>query len=259
MSRQASLLMYLLIALAMSNPLVAAEVQQPKRSIGYFIGDILIQRIYLESHEGRINNTDLQAAERVDEYLYRLPVVQSSDNSGIGNFFLKMLRSVIALYHALYHTLSGGTMNGGTPVEIRYQVTNAPSATRTISLPEMTLTTDTGATIVVAAWPFNIGPLSSEAGYEQPVSGDPQNESLKLLPDRSASELLGCKGSTRIGSETGIVACTVNRDTTLVVNVVAIQKIQGQTRTTLCEGKIHYKEDTSAIRRHGLAHTPQCV
>ena len=83
-------------------------------------------------------------------------------------------------------------------VDLRYQVINAPTVTTAISLPELTLATDSGVEIVVPAWQFTIGPLSRDVSRikagdnsQTPNSGLAGAEKPQMLPDRSAVEVLG--------------------------------------------------------------------
>lgn len=134
------------------------EVQNPTRSFGYFVGDILEQKINLDSsisgHDSLLV-PDLPSEQRINEFLYRLsPIVE--------------------------------TNNKQRWLSIRYQVINAPDRTTTIFLPEVTFNTQDGATantdeeILLHPWSFNIAPLTTEQ----------TDDVLTPLPDRPGHALI---------------------------------------------------------------------
>lgn len=179
--------MTIVVSLLSSAPAGSVELQQPERSIGYFIGDILQQKVAVNRGDNVVVSADLETGERIDEYLYRLPVVQPAEPSWIGRRLGWFRHAAAAIYD--------GAGPGGSVLNIRYQVINVPPVTQTISLPELSLMTGDNESIEIPAWQFTIGPLSPDAAFvhqdgatgRQGVGGS-LKDGLQFLPDRSASE-----------------------------------------------------------------------
>ncbi len=106
------------------------QVQHPDRSYGYFIGDVLLQRVNLESSAGAVSATDLESGLRINDYLYRLP------NKTV-------------------------TIQKQQWLELRYQVINSPTQTETIALPAITFVTESGEEQLLQPWFFTVAPLTA--------------------------------------------------------------------------------------------------
>ncbi len=126
-------------------------VEQPERSHGYFIGDVLLQRINLQKPEKIIVPPDLHEAKRVDAYLYRLPIVSPSVDQQW--------------------------------LELRYQIINAPQNTTTINLPEIPFTTNEGTKLSLPPWQFTVSLLTGPGAENNRLASS-------LIPDRQALDVL---------------------------------------------------------------------
>lgn len=126
------------------------KIEQPSRSFGYFIGDVLVQRIGLD--EAIALDAEFEDGQRIDEYLYRLPVMGTQTSEHIDGH-----------EHAF---------------ELRYQIVNIPDATGRISLPAVRLQTASGKEVLLQPWAFTVSPLSAGTPLED-------REMLQLVPDRS--------------------------------------------------------------------------
>lgn len=144
-----------LIPLAHAN----LQVEHPSRSHGYFIGDVLLQRINLNATPELIVTPQLQDGQRVDTWLNQLPLT----NTTVEQQWL----------------------------ELRYQIINSPPTPQTISLPAITFKTHGGDELLLESWPFTVSPLISsiEAGGSSASS---------LLPDRDALDVIGSKNSNAL-------------------------------------------------------------
>lgn len=174
---------------------VSATLEHPERSVGYFIGDILVQRVTLDADEGSVISSELESGQRIDEYLYRLPVLPVAQPTWVNDQVRRLQR--------VWGAINNGSDKGDIRVDLRYQVINVPPVTQTISLPVMTLATDTGNSISIPAWEFTIGPLSRQTSQNKKnvVSDGNEGNSLignpQFLPDRSAIELLGTENQRK--------------------------------------------------------------
>ena len=143
------LIVYFLSSLALGIMQYAnanTQIEQPTRSFGYFIGDVLTQKINLGSEGSRIIEPELESGQRIGQYLFRMPSVIVHEGQ---SEWLKL----------------------------RYQIINVPTMTEVINLPALTIKTASGDTFEVAPWQFMVSPLSSS---------DMENiDTLKILPDRS--------------------------------------------------------------------------
>lgn len=129
--------------------------KQPSRAFGYFIGDVLEQRIRLQSAGRSVELAELPTNKRVGRWLERLS-----------------------------STLTTGDQDESWLI-LKYQLINAPSKPVTISLPALSLSVIKGEPLVVSALPISISPLTPTviaAGVEsqlmrpdrQPVPPDPR-------------------------------------------------------------------------------------
>jgi len=140
----------MLLGLLLLSPVAvdaAALVEQPSRTFGYFIGDVLEQRILMESDGKALELIALPTSERVGAWLQRLPPKLVDDEHGQGWLALK------------------------------YQLINAPAELRTVSLPALKLAVVGGTPLAIESWSFSVGPLTSAV---LPASAAP----VLIRPDR---------------------------------------------------------------------------
>lgn len=104
-------------------------VQQPSRAFGYVIGDVLEQRIALQSNGNPVELAEIPAVQRAGQWLERLSSTLTNSDSG-------------------QHWL-----------DLKYQVINAPSELTTISLPALSLAVINGEPLIVDEWPIIISPI----------------------------------------------------------------------------------------------------
>lgn len=132
-------------------------VQQPSRAFGYVIGDVLKQRIRLQSNGNPVELAEIPAVQRAGQWLERLSSTLTTSNSG-------------------QHWL-----------ELKYQVINAPSELTTISLPSLSLAVINSEPLIVDAWPVIISPIvptvMTGSGELPPMQADRAPQ----LPDTSAA------------------------------------------------------------------------
>lgn len=112
-------------------------VEQPSRAFGYFIGDVLQQRIYHRYDDARFGDAGLNEPRRVSNYLLRSPVVQQSGKRASGE--------------------------RQRWLEIRYQVINAPGENLVTSIPALKIAREAGPDIDIPEWSFSISPLLVKA------------------------------------------------------------------------------------------------
>ena len=110
-----------------------AIIEQPSRTFGYFIGDVLEQRIRMQSNGMELELAELPTTERVGAWLHRLSSRLVEDEQG-----LRWL-------------------------ELKYQVINAPAELKAIALPALELALVGGAPLAIKPWPVSISPLTSAA------------------------------------------------------------------------------------------------
>ncbi|WP_259294932.1 calcium incorporation protein MxaA [Paraburkholderia sp. DHOC27] len=123
-------------------------VQEP-RAFGYLLGDVLTQRILLPSGENGWGAVTPPSIGRTGDWLERRPARFETDAEG---------RRWMA---------------------IDYQVVNVAPTLSKITVPALTLTTASGATLQVPEWPLSIGPITASDAFN---AGD-----LQLMrPDRFA-------------------------------------------------------------------------
>ncbi len=122
-------------------------VEQPSRSFGYFIGDIVEQRIHLQTDGNNIELAGIPDNQRVGQWLERLSSTLTTDDLGLRLLVLK------------------------------YQVINAPSALVSTALPALSLEAVGGEPVSISPWPISISPLAS-------VVIPDRDEPPQIQPDR---------------------------------------------------------------------------
>jgi mxaA protein len=127
---------------------VPAIVQQP-RAFGYVLGDVLTQRVLLQTDGHDLRDVTPPSIGRTGVWLERRPALFETDAAG--------RRWIV----------------------IGYQIVNAPQTLTKITLPALTLSSPSGAQLQVPEWPASVGPLTPPNTF---AVGD-----LQLLrPDRAA-------------------------------------------------------------------------
>jgi mxaA protein len=150
---------------------VRATVQEP-RAFGYVLGDVLTQRVLLQTDGQDVGEVTPPSIGRTGLWLERRPVTFETDAEG-------------------RHWMV-----------IAYQVVNAPQALTQIALPALTLGSASGAQLQVAEWPASIGPLTPPSAFS---TGDLQS----LRPDREPP-LLATTGLRRqIAWSFGLLCATL--------------------------------------------------
>ncbi len=122
-------------------------VQQPPRSFGYFIGDVIEQHIRLLKDGINLGLAEIPPEQRVGQWLERLSSTPTTSEQG-------------------QHWLT-----------LKYQIINAPSEPVSISLPALNLVLANGEAIVLNPWPITISPLT-------PAVESGSRELLLIRPDR---------------------------------------------------------------------------
>ena len=127
-----------------------AEVEQP-RAFGHVLGDVLTQRILLQSGSRNADTATMPSTGRIGIWFERRTPRVETD------------------------------ANGRRWMVIEYQITNAPQTLITVALPALTLmlTSPSGTVLQVPEWPVSVGPLTPQTAF---TKGDLQ----ALLPDRLA-------------------------------------------------------------------------
>ncbi len=120
---------------------------QPPRDFGYFIGDVIEQRVRLQAHGTEVELAELPLSERTGLWLERLSSLRTTGDRG-------------------QHWLV-----------LKYQVINAPRALIRISLPGLSLAAIDAEPLVVEPRPISISPLTPDTL----VAGA---GSLPIRPDR---------------------------------------------------------------------------
>jgi len=155
----------MLLGLLLLSPVAvdaAALVEQPSRTFGYFIGDVLEQRILMELDGKAVELNELPASERVGAWLQRLPSKLVGDE------------------------------RDQRWLELKYQLINAPAELQTVSLPALELAVVGSAPLVIESWSFSVAPLTAAvlpAGAapvlmrpdRQPVLADGQLAAKRLI------------------------------------------------------------------------------
>jgi mxaA protein len=131
-------------------PAVPATVEQP-RPTGYFVGDLVTQRVLLQDHNLPLTPSSLPAGGRVNAWFERRQSTMVTDP-------------------ALHRWLV-----------VQYQILNAPKAVTVAMLPMWRLAAKSGGvaeTLIVPATSINVAPLSPPGSPEQVGTRD-------LRPDRT--------------------------------------------------------------------------
>lgn len=131
-------------------------VQQPSRAFGYVIGDVLEQRIRLQSNGIPAQLTEIPDAQRTGQWLERLSSTLTGDS---GQHWL----------------------------ELKYQIINAPSELVTISLPALSLSVINGEPLIIDAWPIIISPIVPAVVAGSSELPPMQPDRAPVLPDTSAA------------------------------------------------------------------------
>ncbi len=132
-------------------------VEQPPKAYGYFIGDVLLQRVQLTTADGLITPPALEDDQRIDTFLHLMPVIET-------------------------------TAGNQQWLELRYQIINAPAQTQLISLPALTFTAANGDQLTLPAWQFTVAPLTATDGESQP-SALPDRNARNLIRQHSTATL----------------------------------------------------------------------
>jgi mxaA protein len=127
---------------------VSATVEEP-RAFGHVIGDVLTQRVLLQSGGEDVGAVALPSGGRTGIWFERRDARIETDAQG---------RRWLAL---------------------DYQIVNSPPALSAVALPSMTLSARTGTVLQVPEWTISVAPLSPKAAF---ATGDLQ----ALRPDRLA-------------------------------------------------------------------------
>ncbi len=139
-----------------------ALTQQPERNFGYQIGDVLVQRIFNVAYTDALAESVLGGGMRVNAYLQRSPLLQQSGRNEAGQW--------------------------QNWLELHYQIINAPVKTTVTEIPALSVETDDGTSLTIAAWSFSVSPLLTE---------DTTAENAQLIkPDRSALDTIPVYGSS---------------------------------------------------------------
>lgn len=148
------------VVLLLADVAVSAdtEIVQP-RSFGYVLGDVLEQRIKLPANVVNSQLDNLNQVERVNGWLERLSAKVEVDKSG--QQWLKL----------------------------RYQLINATTQGRLISLPALDIALSDGNEVAVEKWSVAISPLTP---------GDLADQFPQLYPDRPAQVSVSSSASRRL-------------------------------------------------------------
>lgn len=124
-----------------------AVVEQP-RAFGHVLGDVITQRVLLETANADFTPAELPSAQRVNVWFERRkPTIETGSD-------------------------------GRRWLRVDYQVINTPQVLETTALPAWTLESDTGAKLEIPAWPISIAALT-------PIPTAPRMTG-ELRPDRAA-------------------------------------------------------------------------
>ncbi len=129
--RRRSFIAALLLSAAFA---AAAAPEQPLRDFGYFIGDVLTQRVPLQRAGENLELAEAPPNGRTGRWLRRLASASQRDEAG-RNWLL-----------------------------LEYQIINSPREPVTVALPELHLRVVDGEPLAVAPVPISISPLTPAAG-----------------------------------------------------------------------------------------------
>ena len=130
-------------------------VEQPARSHGYFIGDVLVQRINLDSLDEPVAAQNLETELRIGTHLYRMAS-----------------KEII--------------VEEQTWLELRYQIINVQTVAETIALPAVSFKTASGSEEIVQPWTFTVAPLTSSENELSPL---PDRRARVVVKQHSSDKL----------------------------------------------------------------------
>lgn len=140
-----------------ADPAADLTVEQP-RAFGYVLGDVLTQRVLLQTAGKNLQPARLPSTGRIGIWFERRAPRFETDAEGRRWMMLD------------------------------YQITNAPQTFTAIALPALLLTAKSGATLKVAEWPITVSPLTpqtvSSVGDLQPLRPDRQAPPIPAAPLR---------------------------------------------------------------------------
>ncbi len=146
------------------SPAVQANVEQP-RPFGYVVGDLIEQRVLLQSEGRSLDALSLPRAGRVGIWLDRRAPRMESDAQG--------RRWLV----------------------VDYQLINAPQGLATVNLPAWELGTSTGP-LKIPQWPVSVGPLTARTvigqGGLQELRADRPAPAIPTAPIVTQIELYSC-------------------------------------------------------------------
>ena len=130
-------------------------VEQPARSHGYFIGDVLVQRINLDSLDEPVAAENLETELRIGTHLYRMAS-----------------KEII--------------VEEQTWLELRYQIINVQTVAETIALPAVSFKTASGSEEIVQPWKFTVAPLTNSENELSPL---PDRRARVVVKQHSSDKL----------------------------------------------------------------------
>jgi mxaA protein len=150
---------------------VPATVDEP-RAFGHVIGDVLTQRVLLQSGDKDLGEVAMPSAGRVGVWFERRNPRIETDEQG---------RRWMAF---------------------DYQITTAPQMLMTISLPALSLDAPSGVVLQVPEWPVSVAPLTPKTAFGT-------GELRPLLPDRQAPPIATAPLRAQLGWALGLLALTL--------------------------------------------------
>jgi len=141
-------------------------VQHPDRDFAYVIGDVLEQKIALPT-TGPTTRPEKGSAGGAGPDLSVL-----SSKARVSDWLER--QNAVMVEHSDRHWLV-----------LRYQIVNSPLSITRAQLPALSIAMSDGNTVDVQAWPFDLGPLTSDA------------ESVRLKPDGTLQPLDGAQALRR--------------------------------------------------------------
>jgi mxaA protein len=167
----AAALLLALLSTAAAATTVPATVGEP-RAFGHVIGDVLTQRVLLQSGGHDLGDVAMPSAGRVGVWFERRNPRLETDAQG---------RRWMAF---------------------DYQITNAPQLLTTVSLPALSLGAASGVVLQVPEWPVSVAPLSPKTAFGMGAL-------QALLPDRQAPPIATAPLRTQLGWALGLLVLTV--------------------------------------------------
>jgi mxaA protein len=138
----------------------APRTEEQPRQFGYFLGDILTQRISL-SQDASDDPSRLPPADRVGTWFERrTPRLERTED-------------------------------GSRWLVIEYQIVNAPAVMTVVTLPALKLTLKDGKTLDTKDWPISLGPLAAAKDGEDDLTlALRPDHRIAALPDQSIRQRL---------------------------------------------------------------------